>query len=74
MHLLKVGDIHTVQQFKNVYKFTQNNLPAYFNSFLIRRQHNIYEHLTRNRHICLLLQTFTTNSQKIAKYILSSKQ
>ena len=25
MHLLKVGDIHTVQQLKNVYKLTQNN-------------------------------------------------
>ena len=41
----------TVQQLKNVYKITQNNLPASFNSFLIRRQHSIHEHLTRNRHM-----------------------
>ena len=68
MHLLKVGDIHTVQQLKNFYKLTQNNLPAYFNSFLIRRQHNIHEHLTRNRHMLVTEKVHHKFAEKCIRY------
>ena len=68
MHLLKVGDIHTVQQLKKVYKLTQNNLPAYFNSFLIRRQHNIHEHLTRNRHMLFTEKVHHKFAEKCIRY------
>ena len=44
IYLLNVGDIHMVQQLKFFYK--HNNLPVYFNSFRIRQQHNIHEHLS----------------------------
>ena len=68
MHLLKVGDIHTVQQLKKFYKLTQNNLPAYFNSFLIRRQHNIHEHLTRNRHMLVTEKVHHKFAEKCIRY------
>ena len=68
MHLLKVGDIHTVQQLKFFYKLTQNNLPAYFNSFLIRRQHNIHEHLTRNRHMLVTEKVHHKFAEKCIRY------
>ena len=68
MHLLKVGDIHTVQQLKKFYKLTQNNLPAYFNSFLIRRQHNIHEHLTRNRHMLVTAKVHHKFAEKCIRY------
>ena len=68
MHLLKVGDIHTVQQLKLFYKLTQNNLPAYFNSFLIRRQHNIHEHLTRNRHMLVTEKVHHKFAEKCIRY------
>ena len=68
MHLLKVGDIHTVQQLKNFYKLTQNNLPAYFNSFLIRRQHNIHEHLTRNRDMLVTAKIHHKFAEKCIRY------
>ena len=68
MHLLKVGDIHTVQQLKFFYKLTQNNLPAYFNSFLIRRQHNIHELLTRNRHMLVTEKVHHKFAEKSIRY------
>ena len=68
MHLLKVGDIHTVQQLKFFYKLTQNNLPTYFNSFLIRRQHNIHEHLTRNRHMLVTEKVHHKFAEKCIRY------
>ena len=68
MHLLKVGDIHTVQQLKFFYKLTQNNLPAYFNSFLIWRQHNIHEHLTRNRHMLVTEKVHHKFAEKCIRY------
>ena len=68
MHLLKVGDIHTVQQLNFFYKLTQNNLPAYFNSFLIRRQHNIHEHLTRNRHMLVTEKVHHKFAEKCIRY------
>ena len=68
MHLLKVSDIHTVHQLNNFYKLTQNNLPAYFNSFLIRRQHNIHEHLTRNRHMLVTAKVHHKFAEKCIRY------
>ena len=70
MHLLKVGDIHTVQQLQFFYKLTQNNLPTYFNSFLIRRQHNIHEHLTRNRHMLVTAKVHHKFAEKCIRYSL----
>ena len=67
MFLLKVGDIHTVQQLNFVYKLTQNNLPAYFNSFIIRRQHNIHERLTRNRHYACYCKSSPQFRRKVHK-------
>ena len=50
------------------YKLTQNNLPAYFNSFLIRRQHNIHEHLTRNRHMLVTEKVHYKFAEKCIRY------
>ena len=49
-------------------EITQNNLPAYFNSFLIRRQHNIHEHLTRNRHMLVTEKVHHKFAEKCIRY------
>ena len=68
VYLLKAGDIHTVQQLKFFYMLTHNNLPAYFNSFRIRRQHNIHEHLTRSRRMLVAAKVHHKFAEKCIRY------
>ena len=49
-NLLKIEDIHKVQQFKFFYKLTHKDLPEYFNAISLQTQvGDIHDHITRNR-------------------------
>ena len=48
-NLLKIEDIHKVQQFKFFYKLTHKDLPEYFNAISLIQVDDIHDHITRNR-------------------------
>ena len=48
-NLLKIEDIHKVQQFKFFYKLTHKDLPEYFNAISLIQVSDIHDHITRNR-------------------------
>ena len=47
--LLKIEDIHKVQQLKFFYKLTHKDLPEYFNGISLIQVGDIHDHITRNR-------------------------
>ena len=47
--LLKIEDIHKVQQLKFFYKLTHKDLPEYFNGISLIQVGGIHDHVTRNR-------------------------
>lgn len=48
LHLLKIGDIVTLQQLKFYYKHANNQLPVYLQSFPLYPRSEIHQYATRN--------------------------
>ena len=49
LNLLKICDIHTIQQLKMFYKLVRKDLPEYFNTIPVTMLSDIHDHVTRNR-------------------------
>ena len=49
LNLLKLKDMHQIQQLKLYFKLNQNHLPEYFNTILTLKACDVHNHLTRNR-------------------------
>ena len=54
LDILKIQDIHTLQQFKFIYKLLNNNLPHYFNSIPVTHNRDIHQYNTRLRNNLLV--------------------
>ena len=61
LFLIKIEDIHKVQQFKCFYKLTHKDLPEYFNANSLIQVGDIHDYITRNRKKNYT-QGFTINS------------
>ena len=70
LNLLKLKDIHKIQQLKLYYKLKQNNLPEYFNTILTLKACNAHNHLTRNRSDFLINRVNHTFAEKCISYYL----
>ena len=57
LRLLKMYDIHTLQQLKLYYKMVHTNLPIYFNTLPLIRNQDIHGHNTRCRNKIGTLRT-----------------
>ena len=49
LNLLKICDIHKIQQLKMFYKLVRKDLPEYFNTIPVTKLSDIHDHVTRNR-------------------------
>ena len=54
LDILKIQDIHTLQQFKFIYKLLHDNLPHYFNSITVTHNQDIHQYNTRQRNNVLV--------------------
>ena len=54
LDILKIQDIHTLQQFKFIYKLLHDNLPHYFNSITVTHNRDIHQYNTRQRNNVLV--------------------
>ena len=64
-HILKIYDIHTLQQLKFYYKMVPKNLPIYSNTFPLVRNRDIHDHNTRCRNEIGTLRTKHEFAKKI---------
>ena len=49
LDILKIQGIHTLQQFKFIYKLLHNNLPHYFKSMTVTHNRDIHHYNTHQR-------------------------
>ena len=64
-NLLKIEDIHTVQQFKFFYKLTHKELPEYFNAISLIQVGDIHDHITRNRNTFYTKRIYHKFAEKV---------
>ena len=70
LNLLKLKDIHKIQQLKFYYKLKQNHLPEYFNTILTLKACDVHNHLTRNRSDFFKNRVNHTFAEKCIRYYL----
>ena len=54
LDILKIQDIHTLQQFKFIYKLLHDNLPHYFKSIKVTHNRDIHQYNTRQKNNVLV--------------------
>ena len=64
MKLLKVKDIHKLNQLKFLYKSFHRELPEYFNTMLTRKPIDMHDRSTRNRNTFLIERMYHSFAEK----------
>ena len=54
LDIIKIQDIHTLQQFKFIYKLLHDKLPHYFKSMTVTHNRDIHQYNTRQRNNILV--------------------
>ena len=70
LNLLKLKDMHQIQQLKLYFKLNQNHLPEYFNTILTLKACDVHNHLTRNRSDLCINRVNHTFAEKCIRYSL----
>ena len=68
LHLLKIKDIHKLQELKFYYKLKNNQLPSYFYTMSSNASSNIHPYPTRHKHKLLLPKANHEFSKKCVRY------
>ena len=71
LRLLKIYDIHTLQQLKFYYKMVHTNLPIYFNTLPLIRNQDIHGHNTRCRNKIGTIRTKHEFAKRCIRYSLA---
>ena len=71
LRLLKIYDIHTLQQLKFYYKMVHTNLPIYFNTLPLIRNQDIHGHNTRCRNKIGSIRTKHEFAKRCIRYSLA---